>query len=381
MSDSKPLIDSALPEREAAAAAALFAARRLRLAREANGLTQTALASRVALTSAAVSQFEKGEARPSGATLARLATALSFPVGFFTVGVAPSSLAPGPSEEVEGDRGFFRSLRSTTATDRRRALALAHLVHDIADQLSEAVRLPAADVPRHAAEAEEDSQAIENRAAMVRAAWQIGPGPMPGLVNVLERHGIVCARYHTSTHSVDAFSVPFADRPVVILGDDKAKRDRERFSGAHELGHLVMHTLEQAGSKAAEDQANQFAAAFLMPADDIRKELPRTAAWSQLVTLKRRWGTSIGALLRRAKTLDIMSDGTYQQAYRYMGAHGWRINEPGDLGAAEAPQLLCAAARQVNTDTASLSARTGWPESWIEEILRASSDQRPQLQL
>ena len=378
MIDTSPLRDGSEPERQTAAA--LFSARRLRLAREAAALTQTALAGRVSLTPAAVSQFEKGEARPAGATLARLASDLGFPIGFFTVSAAPSSLDPAPGND-DGDRGFFRSLRSTTVTDRRRALALAHLVHDLADHLSGAVRLPAADVPRHRAEPDKDYRTVEERAAMVRATWGVQPGPVPDLVGLLERHGIVCARYHTGTQTVDAFSVPFTGRPVVILGDDKAKRDRERFSGAHELGHLVMHSPDQAGTKPAEDQANQFAAAFLMPAGDIRPELPGTAAWNQLVALKRRWGTSIGALLRRSRTLGIMTDSTYQQAYRYMGTRGWRTNEPGDLGAAEAPRLLCQAARQAGASSARLSAETGWPESWIEDILRASSDQRPQLQL
>jgi Zn-dependent peptidase ImmA (M78 family)/transcriptional regulator with XRE-family HTH domain len=377
MSDSSPLRDTSEAARQAAA---LFSARRLKLAREATGLTQTALATQVPLTSAAVSQFETGEARPSGVTLARIADVLDFPIGFFTVGAAPSSLDPLPGND-DADRGFFRSLRSTTVTDRRRALALTQLVHDLTDHLGRAVRLPDIDIPRHLAEPEDDIHAIEEHAAMVRTAWGVQPGPIPDVVGLLERHGIVCARYHTGTHTVDAFSVPFADRPIVILGDDKAKRDRERFSGVHELGHLVMHTSEQAGSKAAEDQANQFAAAFLMPADDIRAELPSSAAWNQLVALKRRWGTSIGSLLRRSKTLDIMADGTYQQAYRYMGARGWRTNEPGDLGAAEAPRLLCQAARQAGISIDSLSDTTGWPGSWIEDVLRASSDQRPQLHL
>jgi Zn-dependent peptidase ImmA (M78 family) len=216
---------------------------------------------------------------------------------------------------------------------------------------------------------------------MVRDQWQIKPGPIGDVVTLLERHGVVCARYRMGTHKVDAFSVPYTDRPVIILGDDKAKCDRERFSGAHELGHLVMHDLDQAGTKTAERQANQFAAAFLMPANDIRSELPGTAEWNYLVALKRRWRTSIGALLMRAKTLDAMSDSTYQQAYRYMSARGWRINEPGDLGPAEAPQLLCLAARQAGASPTDLSTATGWPESWIDDILRASSDQRPQLQL
>jgi Zn-dependent peptidase ImmA (M78 family) len=62
------------------------------------------------------------------------------------------------------------------------------------------------------------------------------PRADPDVVSTLERHGIVCARYHVGTHAVDALSVPFPERPVTALGDDKAKRHRERFSAAHELG-------------------------------------------------------------------------------------------------------------------------------------------------
>ena len=159
-------------------------------------------------------------------------------------------------------------------------------------------------------------------AAHVRAAWSMAPGPIPDVVSTLERHGIVCARYHVGTQSVDAFSVPFPERPVVVLGDDKAKCDRERFSAPHELGHLVMHEPQSAGDRIIEDQANQFAAAFLMPADDIRSELPATAAWSEFLILKRRWGASIGALLMRARTLGRMPENTYVQAVRYMSMRG-----------------------------------------------------------
>lgn len=367
----------------AAIASALFSAKRLRLARELRSMTQAAVASEAAVTSAAVSQFEKGSARPAPQTLLRLAEALEFPVQFFAVGTAPSSRDPH-SDDGPGDFGYFRSLRSITVTERRRALALAQLVRDLADRLGESVRLPPADIPRHPIPADADPADPERCAAHVRAAWNIVRGPIPDVLSTLERHGIVCARYHAGTHAVDAFSVPFPERPVAVLGDDKAKRDRERFSAAHELGHLVMHESRNAGNKVIEDQANQFAAAFLMPADDIRSELPATAAWNELLVLKRRWGASIGALLMRSRTLGIMPENTCAQAFRYMSMRGWRTREPGDLGAGEAPQLLAlaaaAAARSgVTIDT--LSAATGWPESTIGEVLAASSDPRPQLSL
>ncbi len=367
----------------AAAASALFSGRRLRLAREACGLTRTAVAFSSEVTSAAISQFERGDARPAAQTLLRLAKALEFPVQFFAVGAAPSSRDSHPAASPD-DTGYFRSLRSISVTDRRRALALSQLVRDLTDRLSEAVRLPETDIPRYPVPADAGAAAAEERAQKVRWAWDIPPGPIPDVVNALEQHGIVCARYHAGSHSVDAFSVPFPDWPVVILGDDKARRDRERFSAAHELGHLVMHGPEHAGSKLIEDQAQRFAAAFLMPADGIRGELPSVPAWSELLILKRRWGVSIGALLIRARTLDVMPESTYLQAVRYMSMRGWRTNEPGHLGAGEAPRLLslaAAAAEQYGVTVSQLSAETGWPLPWVQEILAASSDPRPQLDL
>ena len=367
----------------ATAASALFSARRLRLARESRTLTQAAVASEIEVTPAAISQFEKGDARPAPQTLLRLARALEFPVQFFAAGTAPSSRDP-LSEDGPGDRGYFRSLRSISVTDRRRALALAQLIRDLADRLDESVQLPPQDIPRYPISVDASPATLEECAAEVRAAWHTPRGPIPDVVSTLERHGAVCARYHAGTHAVDAFSVPFPERPVVVLGDDKAKRDRERFSAAHELGHLVMHEPECAGTKGIENQANRFAAAFLMPADEIRSELPAVPAWNELLILKRRWGASIGALLMRARILRIMPEATYVQAIRYMSARGWRTSEPGDLGAGEAPQLLALAAttaRESGVTVSTLSAETGWPEPIIRDVLAASSDPRPRLSL
>src|SRR5580704_10213487 len=108
-------LDPAAELGAAVAASALFSARRLRLAREALGLTQTTVASMSGVTSAAISQFEKGEARPAAQTLLRLAAALRFPVQFFATGTAPSSRELHPAEG-SADSGYFRSLRSISVT-------------------------------------------------------------------------------------------------------------------------------------------------------------------------------------------------------------------------------------------------------------------------
>src|SRR4051794_15706283 len=115
-----------LPPQTAAEVVPLFSPRRLRLAREARALTQTEVARRAGLTSAAISQFEKGQARPTESRLSALADALEFPVAFFATGSAPSSLPELDLDALDGF-GHFRSLRSVTATQRRAALATTHL--------------------------------------------------------------------------------------------------------------------------------------------------------------------------------------------------------------------------------------------------------------
>jgi Zn-dependent peptidase ImmA (M78 family) len=79
----------------------------------------------------------------------------------------------------------------------------------------------------------------------------------------LERHGVVVVRTQTFQREVDAFSVNFPGRPVVVLGVDKAVTARSRFDAAHELGHLVLRSESHAGTKEAEKQAHRFGAAFL----------------------------------------------------------------------------------------------------------------------
>jgi Zn-dependent peptidase ImmA (M78 family)/transcriptional regulator with XRE-family HTH domain len=362
-------------QRLAAEISALFSPARLRLAREYRGLTQTALAASAGISSAAISQFEKLDGnRPAPTTLLGLAEALDFSLSFFAVQAAPSSRR---STDLADVGGFFRSLRSFSVTDRRRALAVPHCVRDLADALERRVQLPHHDSPRFPVPPEAGMQGVEEAAAAVRDAWGVPGGPIGNVLSLLERHGVVCVRYSLGQHNVDAFSVPFPERPVVVLGSDKEKSDRDRFTGSHELGHLVMHNLEHAGTKIVEQQAHRFAGAFLLPEADAREVLPTRPEWPELVRLKKQWGMSLGALLRRALDIDVMSENAYVQAMKYMSMRGWRRNEPGDIGPIESPRLLATAVQLSECTAADLATRTGWPSALVADLLAASTDPRP----
>jgi Zn-dependent peptidase ImmA (M78 family)/DNA-binding XRE family transcriptional regulator len=365
-------------EMGAAEIAALFDRNKLRVARELRGLTQVQLAREVgSVTSASLSQFENGHSRPSAATLRRLAVALRVPLGFFACSAEPP--------RGEGTSGFFRSLRSTTPRDRQQALAFVELVRELTLQLEKHVALPDLDLPRAPQPVSEATtrDEIEHLAEETRKQWRISGGPIENVVQILERHGIVTTRFHVGIARVDAFSVPFPDRPVVVLGADKGLRDRSRFDGAHELAHLIIHDPSQAGSKTAETQAHQFAASFLMPAEDIRGELPARADWPTLLKLKAKWHVSIAALLMRAKTLEVMDERTYTQAQKTMSAKGWRTREPGDIGPPEKPILLRRAvdvAAEVGVTLDYIIRMSGLPEIDVHTILGHDDDRRPRVE-
>lgn len=348
---------------------------RVRLARELLGLTQGQIAELADLSTATISNIEAGKSRPTAANLATIADVTGFPVEFFA------------HHRGDGDyEGFFRSLRSSPLRDRRRATAWAHLVHDLAVALDTGVRLPAVTIPELRTSEEATVEEIEEIAGEVRRRWDVEPGPIGHVVGLIERHGAVAAALPLDRLDLDAFSIWFSDRPVLVLGRDKRVAARSRFDAAHELGHLVMHGPEHVGTRIAEKQAHQFAAAFLMPANEIRGDLPRQANWPELMRLKVTWKASLQALLMRAKTLGVMTDARYVQAMKQVSARGWRKTEPGDdqLGPPELPRLLEVAISQLEahgTTLSDLAAQAGLPLGHLREILAESVDRRPIVEL
>lgn len=364
--------------------ARLFSGQRLRLAREIRGMSQSDLArdERVDVTSAAISQFEKpgSQVKPREATVEQLAEALDFPIGFFAVTAMPSSRPDEDLERLDG-YGHFRSLRSLTAKKRREALSVTQLVRDVVYELGQHVRLPEVAVPRVPVDVQRPSDA-DDAAAEVRQEWAIVDGPVPDVLQLSERHGVVGVRHRIDTDAVSAYSVPFPERPVVVMHQHGAKRDRDRFSCSHEIGHLVMHDPgTDLAPRDTEKQADRFASALLMPADQIRDELPSTLEWVRFLELKLRWQVSIGALLRRAKDLGVMTEETYLQGLRTMSARGWRTTEPGDLGPAESPRVLAHAVAVAGVSAAALADETGWPSELIAPVLLASTDSRPEVSI
>jgi Zn-dependent peptidase ImmA (M78 family)/transcriptional regulator with XRE-family HTH domain len=343
-----------------------FEPARLRMARELREWTQADLARRLDVTPAAASQFESGVTRPGPEMMRKLASVLAVPPDFLRLPV------------VETHEGFFRSLRRTSVSHRRRARAIAQLAHD-ATLAAEPGELPTVSIPHiPVSDLQAGPDELEDVASQARQRLGLGRGPVRNVVQTIEDHGIVVIRLPLDTADVDAFSLPFPDRPVVVLSADKHDRARSRFDAAHELAHLVVHGEQIWGVKEVEQQAHYFAAAFLMPADDIAEELPNRPDWPVLFDLKRKWQVSLAALLMRARVLGRMSQSNYLTAVKAVSARGWRRVEPVPLGPPELPTHL----RRLLTDAAGQRAASALPADVLEGLLRATSAEytrRPEL--
>ena len=348
---------------------ARFEGTRLVLARQLRGLLKRELAERVGKTPAAIGQFENGQCQPDNVTLNALA---------FALGVRPSFLQP---REVNGyfsaETCHFRSLRSSTTRERRHLLARGALVRDMVSVLEEHVEFPEVEIPEVMDAEMLTVRHAEGAAVAVRAALDLGHDPIPNTIDLIEQLGAVVVPMNQGSRRVSAFSCWTGDRPFVFLNhhDDNA-RSRTRFDNAHEFGHLVLHADVSPGNREVEVQADRFASAFLLPRVAFLDEHPRRVHWDELLRMKRRWGVSLAALVRRGYDLGVYSEAQYRRAYVELNRLSWRQREPDEEALPdETPTMLLTAVDEADTvgfGADELAAELGLPTQDIHAVLRGS---------
>jgi Zn-dependent peptidase ImmA (M78 family) len=174
---------------------------------------------------------------------------------------------------------------------------------------------------------------------MVRAHWQLPGGPIRNLTRLVEKAGVVVGLSKFSGAAVSGVTFRVPGRPPLILLNDLQPGDRLRFTLAHELGHLIMHRFP---TPEMEQEGNEFASAFLMPAIDLRPVFTgRKITLELLASLKPEWKVSMQSLLMRASALGAISPNQNRYLWQQISARGWRLREPAELEIApERPTVL-----------------------------------------
>ena len=291
----------------------MFNCSKLALARKRRQLTKKELAEKSGITAVTLTRLETGKTTdPSMETLRALAEVLGYPVDFFF----------GESyEELSTDAVSFRSLSTMSAAQRDAALAAGQIALSLTGWINQRFDLPDHDLPDLR---EEDPISA---AVSVRNYWGIGSKPIPKLLTLLEAKGVRVYTLAERNKNVDAFSCWKNNIPYIFLNTFKSS-ERTRFDAAHELGHLLMHKHTPAGQMDGEREADMFAAAFLIPQDDLISHMPRVHSLKQLVEKKERWGVSVAALARTAFNNGLVSDWHYRDLCKQMSMLGYRTAEP-----------------------------------------------------
>jgi Zn-dependent peptidase ImmA (M78 family)/transcriptional regulator with XRE-family HTH domain len=272
----------------------------LKLAREAREFTQADLAKAADVTQALVSKIENRLiTQPSEDVVERFSVAVRFPPSFFY-----------QEERTLGLPHFHYRKRAKLGTK-----ALAHIGAIINIQRLHIAKLlrsyefpPEKPIPQY--DLDETGLTPEKVAERMREYWMMPRGPIQNLVDLIEAAGgiVILCRFNTAL--LDGISFRAEGLPPLFFMNRDMPGDRFRFSLAHELGHMILHSVPGDDEK-MEQEAHRFAAAFLMPAAEIRPYLssPKLSVFARV---KAFWKVSIKALIKRSYDLKLITDNQYR---------------------------------------------------------------------
>lgn len=299
--------------------------KRLQQARKMEGLSLRGLSEKLdrLVSYNALDRYEKGVMMPSGEVLLALADALGRPVDFF---FRPIGLE---LKRIEFRKRSSLGKRAETAV-LERSLDFFERYVEIEDLLGEQRRFVN---PLKRSRTKHPEQA-EERATGLRGDWGLGTAPIPNVHELLEDNGIKVHEVEVSDDRFDGFSAWTEAGPVVVVSTNLNNNLlRKRMTLVHELAHIVLEIPDDLSRKETEGITSWFAGAFLLPPETFGREFGKhrdAISLGELIELKLHFGTSIWAIMYRARQLGWISESVYNRFCRQ--AARWRSakREPGD---------------------------------------------------
>lgn len=322
-----------------------FIGERLIEAREARGImTQSSLAEQLSMSNNTVNSYERNKSKPRPETIADIAEHLKVKEVFFFM----------PLAQKVSNTIFWRS-RHITTKERR---IVAERKFGWSKWLIDEYLKSFMDMPQLVLPSRKDTgipnnpydltdNQIEQIAYRVRQFWGLGLFPIDNMTALLENNGIMLTYGLVNSEKLDAFSnvSEYDNSYHIFLSTDKKSAVRSRFDGAHELGHLILHShlpngfLNDKNHSLIEHQAHRFASAFLMPLDAFRKDVWMTSIEAFKV-LKTHWKVSVGAIIKRCEDAGLFGDDESKARRMWIKyKREWKIIEEDNLEI-EQPQLM-----------------------------------------
>jgi len=299
---------------------------RLKLARAAAGLSLRELEHGLQglVTAQAIGKYERDEMMPSSSVLIALARALE---------VSEEYLLNPAEIDLVGVEFRKKKLTSARETAEVQARILSEVERYLEVEQILAVHTPEV-FPAKVRPRVKSVEEVDAAAKELRKRWHLGDDAIPNLCEFLEEKGIkICAIALPDNVSGVQATVKSADGaglPVIVVNANDPG-ERQRFTVAHELGHLYLDIPKQVNP---EPLCHRFAGAFLVPGQMLRREVGNyrhAISLRELFQLKQLFGVSAQAIAYRCKDLGIINQPTFSGVFKVFGIKGWRRKEPNAL--------------------------------------------------
>ncbi|MFP4377565.1 MAG: ImmA/IrrE family metallo-endopeptidase [Spirochaetales bacterium] len=303
--------------------------------RKAKGLTQEQIAKDVGISRQAYSAIEAGKSVPKSGTLVALAEALDSSV--------PDILADPPSFSSLR----FRSGRSMPKREQAKRDVLLHDFRRWLDDYSFLENL--LEVGNRWRFEDVDSDAPVSAAAQARAAVHVKPDePIDDIIGLLESAGAKVFAEDFGLSKVFGFSAARADNgpAIAVNTSSDISIERQIFTVAHELGHLIMHESSYVGVSGDGDddeeaEANQFGSHFLLPKEAFDQELEESSGLGLVdlvLHVKRKFRISYKTVLFRLVSEYGVDSSLYQRfAVAYSKRYGKNLKGHAEPDALQDP--------------------------------------------
>jgi len=170
----------------------------------------------------------------------------------------------------------------------------------------------------------------EKAAEQLRELWRLGIDPIASMVDLLEEKGIkvIALDLPQDVSGSKAFArTDLSGDVAVIVVNKNHNGERQRFTLAHELAHLVLRPSEALTNDDTllEKVSDRFAGAFLIPAVSLYERLgqARTSiSLGEIYEQKSFYGVSCSSVVVRCKQLGILGQTASGKLWGVLKKHG-----------------------------------------------------------
>lgn len=259
------------------------------------------------VTKQAISKYESAKMMPNSEVLIALSCALGVEPDYF--------LRPFSFDANEFDVSF----RKKSDTSIKDINALKVQIQDQVErylEIEELLGKPVESIQKKEGEILSTPEQMRQLARDVRKEWNLGDDSIANVQDTLESKGIKVI----STDAPEGFDgvsgIVNGKDYIIILNRNKSNVERRRFTGMHELGHLLYNDRFSADltPRQKEKLCDSFANEMLLPTEALKKIFRpgERISTSELKQLQLVYGISIDAIMHKLVDIGILSESKYK---------------------------------------------------------------------